>query len=151
MMIVFWKWSWPLKMLFFEQTKIKHFRSRLKWSKTLASPLTSISSPPVHWKRLLCLSALLRMRPQLYPTLEPIDCNRPLAASVHGISQARILEWIAISFSMGSSWSRDQTHVICTGRWILYPLSHQRSPQCIINNRLFALICSRVCISHEIS
>ena len=40
--------------------------------------------------------------------------------SIHGISQARILEWIAISFSRGSSWPRDQTCVSSTGRRILY-------------------------------
>ena len=34
--------------------------------------------------------------------------------SVHGISQARILEWVAISFSRGSSQPRDRTHVSCT-------------------------------------
>ena len=33
------------------------------------------------------------------------------ASSVHGILQARILEWVAISFSSGSSWSRDQNQV----------------------------------------
>ena len=41
------------------------------------------------------------------------------APSVHGISQARILEWVAISFSKGSSRPWDQTHVSCIGRWIL--------------------------------
>ena len=35
----------------------------------------------------------------------------PSGSSVHGISQASILEWAAISFSRGSSWHRDQTHV----------------------------------------
>ena len=34
-------------------------------------------------------------------------------APVHGIFQARILEWVAISFSRGSSWPRDQTHISC--------------------------------------
>ena len=34
-----------------------------------------------------------------------------LSSSVHGISQARILEWVAIAFSKGSSLSRDQTQV----------------------------------------
>ena len=47
------------------------------------------------------------------------DCSPP-GSSVHGISQARILEWVAISFSRGSSWTRDRTHVSCIGRWILY-------------------------------
>ena len=37
---------------------------------------------------------------------------------VHGISQARILEWVAISFSRGTSWPRDWTHISCiTGRF----------------------------------
>ena len=39
---------------------------------------------------------------------------------VHGISQARILEWVAISFSRGSFWPRDWTHISYIGRWILY-------------------------------
>ena len=60
---------------------------------------------------------------------DPMDC-RPPGSSVHGISQARILEWVAISFSRGSSWSRDQTHVACVsctsfvGRLILYHKHH---------------------------
>ena len=44
----------------------------------------------------------------------------PPGSSVHGISQAIILEWIAISFSRGSSWHRDGTHVSCMSRRILY-------------------------------
>ena len=44
----------------------------------------------------------------------PMDCSPPVS-SVHGILQARILEWIAISFSRGSSQPRDQTHVSYTG------------------------------------
>ena len=50
---------------------------------------------------------------------DPMDCSPP-GSSVHGISQARILEWVAISFFRGSSWPRDQTHVSCIGRWVLY-------------------------------
>ena len=48
-----------------------------------------------------------------------MDCNPP-GSSVHGISQARILEWFAISYSKGSSKSRDRTCVFCIGRQILY-------------------------------
>ena len=48
---------------------------------------------------------------QLCPTLcDPMDCSLP-GSSVHGISQARILEWVAISFSRGSSRPRDRTPV----------------------------------------
>ena len=50
---------------------------------------------------------------------DPMDC-RPQESSDNGISQARILEWIAISFSRGSSWPRDQALVSCTGRQVLY-------------------------------
>ena len=39
-----------------------------------------------------------------------MDCSIP-HSSVHGIFQARVLEWVAISFSRGSSWSRDRTQV----------------------------------------
>ena len=41
---------------------------------------------------------------------DPMDCSPP-GSSVHGILQARILEWVAISFSRGSSQPRDQTQV----------------------------------------
>ena len=46
-----------------------------------------------------------------------------LGSSVHGIFQTRILEWVAISFSKGSSWPRDGTSISCMsfiGRQILY-------------------------------
>ena len=54
---------------------------------------------------------------QSCPTLcYPMACSPP-GSSVHGIFQARILEWVAISFSRGSSQPRDQTQVSCiTGR-----------------------------------
>ena len=41
---------------------------------------------------------------------DPVDCSLP-DSSVHGISQARMLEWVATSFSRGSSWPKDQTHI----------------------------------------
>ena len=48
---------------------------------------------------------------QSCPTLcDPMDCSRA-GSSVRGIFQARVLEWVAISFSMGSSPPRDQTQL----------------------------------------
>ena len=41
---------------------------------------------------------------------DPLDCSPP-GSSVHGFSQARVLEWVAISFPRGSSWHRDLIHV----------------------------------------
>ena len=43
---------------------------------------------------------------------DPMDCSLP-GSSVHGIFQARVLEWGAIAFSRRSSWPRDQTQVSC--------------------------------------
>ena len=57
------------------------------------------------------------------PTLcDPMVCS-PAGSSVHGILQARTLEWVAMPTSMGSSRPRDQIRisgVSCIGRWVLY-------------------------------
>ena len=58
---------------------------------------------------------------------DPMDCNLP-GSSVYGILQARVPEWVAISFSRGSSWPREQTWVSHIARKMLYSLSHQGSP-----------------------
>ena len=50
---------------------------------------------------------------------DSMDCSPP-DSSVHGISQTRLLECVAISFFRGSSRPRDQTHVSCIGRLVLY-------------------------------
>ena len=50
---------------------------------------------------------------QSCPTLcDPMDCSLP-GSSLHGILQARVLEWVTISFSRGSSQPRDRTLVSC--------------------------------------
>ena len=55
----------------------------------------------------------LSLFPKLCPILcNPVDCSRP-GSSVHGVSQARKLEWVAISFFRGSSQPRDWTQVSC--------------------------------------
>ena len=53
---------------------------------------------------------------------DPMDCI------VHGILQARILEWVASPFSRGSSQPRDQSQVSHIAGKILYQLSHTGSP-----------------------
>ena len=47
---------------------------------------------------------------------DPMDCSPP-GSSAHGISQARILEWVAIPFSRGYSWLRDQTQASHIAGW----------------------------------
>ena len=59
---------------------------------------------------------------------DPVDCSLP-GSSIHGISQARILEQVAISFSRGSSWCRDWTCICCIGRLILCCWATQESFQ----------------------
>ena len=65
----------------------------------------------------------MRLVAKSCPTLwDPMDCS-PSGSSVHGIFQARMLEWVAISSSRGSYRPRDWIHVSCVscmGRWILY-------------------------------
>ena len=50
---------------------------------------------------------------------EPVDCSPP-DSTVHGISVAIMLEWVAISYSKGSSWPCDWTCILCLGRRFLY-------------------------------
>ena len=59
----------------------------------------------------------------------PTDHSLP-GSSVHGILQARILEWVAIPFSRGSSLPRDRIQV--PELQILLSLSHQGSPVCVV-------------------
>ena len=66
---------------------------------------------------------------QLCLTLcNPIHCSPP-GFSVHGLLQARVLEWVAFSSSRGSSQPRDQTHISCIGRWILYCWATWEAPE----------------------
>ena len=80
---------------------------------------------PLH--PLVCVCSVAK----LYPALcDPVD-YRPPDSSVHGIFQARILEWVAISFSRESSWTRDWACVSCVsciGRWIIYHSATLGSP-----------------------
>ena len=67
---------------------------------------------------------------QSFPTLsDPKDCSPP-GSSVHGVLQARTLEWVAISCSRGSSQPRDQTQVSGTaGR--LFTIWATREAHCL--------------------
>ena len=60
----------------------------------------------------------------------PMDCSPP-GSSVHGILQARTLEWVAMPFSRESSWPRDRTYVSyfsCIGGWVLYLYHNLETP-----------------------
>ena len=68
------------------------------------------SAKPVKGKRFVCLCVLSA---QSCLTLCDSVNRTPPSSSVHGISQARMLVWGAISYLRGSSWPRDQTFVSC--------------------------------------
>ena len=72
----------------------------------------------------------------------PLDCSPP-GSFVHGILQARILKWVAISSPRGSSWCIDWTCISCTGQWILYHWATWEAPINIIGeNKISPLILS---------
>ena len=83
-----------------------------------------------------------------------MDCSLP-SSSVCGILQARIVEWVAIPFSRGSYWPRDQ---ILHCSQILYHLHHQGSPQlyrhplnpCIIPCTLFKTAICIFCLMFKL-
>ena len=98
---------------------------REKWVSDIASKHNAIIS--LNWSSFyrVCVSVCVcvhmcthaSMHTQLRLALwDPMDCN-PTGSSVHGIPWARILEWVAISFSRGSSQFRDQTksHAVAGG------------------------------------
>ena len=74
--------------------------------------LTQGSNPGLLWCRQI-LYHLKREVAQSCPTLwDPMNCSL-LGSSLHEIFQARVLEWVVISFSRGSSWPRDLTRISC--------------------------------------
>ena len=83
------------------------------------------------------------LSPQSCPTLsDPMDCSPP-GSSVHGIRQARILEWVAIPFR-GPSQPRHRpcmSYISCIGRWVLYHSCHLGGPcpNCAALNQLVIL------------
>ena len=71
-------------------------------------------------------------------SLPPCPTLRPCGLySVHGISQARILEWVSIAFSKGSSQPRDWTHISYIGRRILYQWATSKAPTILLWRYLY--------------
>ena len=76
---------------------------------------------------------------------DPMDCG-PSGSSVHGVFLARIVKWVVISYSRGSSQPRDQTHVSCISCIAdeFLPLSYQGRPILTVlhNTTLKNILCS---------
>ena len=95
----------------------------IEWSRSPCAPSISRSSEvgevimadAMIGRGFLCLGKW-KLVAQSCPTLcISTDCSLS-GFSGHGILQARVLEWVAISFSRRSSWSRDRTQVSCIAR-----------------------------------
>ena len=93
-------------------------------------PLTSLKSvSPVCVCLWVCMHTHICLIVEFCPTLRSLGLC-PSGSSVHGILQARIMEWVVISFSRGSSRPSDQTCVSCKSPALhaeSLPLSHQAS------------------------
>ena len=84
---------------------------------------------------------------QSCPTLcDPMDCSLP-GFSFHGIFQARVLKWVAISFSRGFSWPRDRTQVSCIAgrRFTLWVTREDRKCLSLLLGSLFCSTDLHVC------
>ena len=108
------------KLLIREKVRfITHFNiklySKINWRnicKTFVL-LFSRETKPIGFREKECVLRKVKWSEvaQSCPTLcNPMDCSPP-GSPIHGILQARTLEWVAISFSRGSSWPRDWTQV----------------------------------------
>ena len=104
----------------------------IPWTVAYQAPPSMGFSRQEYWSGLLCLLPGDLPQPRIEPTsltfpvlaggflsevaqscptlCDPVDCSLS-GSSVHGIFQARVLEWTAISFSRGSSWPRNRTQV----------------------------------------
>ena len=103
-----------------EMCKSHHPSTGESWLLWFWASSPSRSQDPCHYHiSCMCVRSVTKSCVTL---CDSMDCSPP-GPSVHGISQARRLEWVAISYSRGSSWPRDWTWVFCIScmaRWVLY-------------------------------
>ena len=97
------------------------YRIRRDWSNLAIAAAATTASNQVSFSLCWCL-----VTKSCLTLCDPMGC-RP-GSSVHGISQARIMEWVAISFSRGTSQPWEQIYVSCIGRQILYHWATWEAP-----------------------
>ena len=99
------------------------------------------------WQVVAVCAKSLQLRLTLW---DPLDCSLP-GSSLHGIVQARILEWVAISSSRGSSWPRNRTCTSCiasciAGRFFTTSATWEAPGSSYLITILFYLIIFCVCL-----
>ena len=98
------------------EDRSSNFNSVSHWPRGLSSLiLLFFSAKGMCFYIVTCLAMLSHV--WLFVIPRTVIRQAPLSM---GLLQAGILEWVAISFSRGHSQPRDQTHISCTDRWILY-------------------------------
>ena len=75
-----------------------------------------LSTNPPKTSGYICIYMHARSLQSCLTLCDPIDCSLP-GSSVYGILQARILEWVDMPSSRGSSWPRDRTHISGLPHW----------------------------------
>ena len=110
-------WFMKASVQLSEEKMYVHCNGRAKEGCRCVKEKKALLEDSFHMKTIAYLFSLVAKSP--LTLFLPMDCSPP-DSSVHGISQARILEWVAISLSRGSSWPRGWTHVSCTRRWVLH-------------------------------
>ena len=102
-----------------QEAQILAFKANSTLSSTISDSWLSAPIYPNMWNHTLCwqyrlqYTCMCARSLQSHPTLcGYMDCSLP-GSSVHGMSRARILEWVAISSSRGSSWARGQACISC--------------------------------------
>ena len=126
---------------------------------TKASPLFKIRSkgrrsshlPQLPWSQLVhhCVCVCAMSLQSCPAVCDPVDCSPP-GSSVHGVLQARVLEWVFTSSSRGSSRPRDGTrvsHVSCIGRRILIHCATREVQvhHCSMSNHTFLTTHAQLC------
>ena len=114
----------PLEMIMMHPCTAERGESLVKWAghNCLIILICNIGLPFVvylleiakKWVKLLCIACCCYrlVAKSCLIHCNPMGCSLP-GSSIHGISQTRILQWVAISFTRGSSWPRDQTCISC--------------------------------------
>ena len=109
--------SWPAELQALHQARLTHEEVRRSpsqwgfWTK-LTPVMEADMLSHVCVCVCVCMCVCVLVTQSCLILCNPMDCSPP-GSSVHGILQARILEWAAISSSRGSSQPRDRTQVAC--------------------------------------
>ena len=92
-----------------------------------------------------CCIVLVQWLSLVWLFFDPMGSSMP-GSSVHGISQARVLEWVATSFSRESSWPRDWTRVSCIAGGFFTTEPPGKFRCCILNVIYYKTIQSKILV-----